>query len=360
MTPKTNFEIFSDKMTSLNLFFMLALASMHVVSIWELYYTSRDAVSDFMAGVCYSSMSYFFFMSGFWLFRRYAQKDYLNILIKKAKTLIIPFFAWGAIKIVATEVIGLLRGEGLKYSVGEAFRMLFFAHIGHINMSPLNGPLWYLARLFTYIVCAPLIYFFLKNKYTGLISLVLLAVGTIRCDYYGWLGWIFVFSLGAYIGIHYEQELIRFATCSFGYIQKHIVKSSVAKDLLIIGCIALYLLMWKICVSIPGITFLNFSDRPFRQLLCVFVPSIILPYIGGGNSSRQYSFMLYCSQAILGTWLVQIVHKVADHIPFVGESTGIQQTIVWTLMVSLVYLFWKIGKKLFPGLLTFVAGGRGK
>ncbi len=357
---KTDFDFFSDKMSSLNLFFMLTLASMHVVSIWELYYTTHDAVSDFMVGICYSSMTYFFFMSGFWLFRKYVQKNYLNILINKAKTLVIPFFIWGAIKIVATEAIGLLRGEGLKYSIGEALRMLFFVHIGNINIAPLNGPLWYLARLFTYMVCAPLIYIFLKNKYVGFISLVLLAIGTIQCDYYGWLGWIFVFSLGSYIGIHYEKECISLVSSSSEYIQNLIAKTPVVKSPLILGCIVLYLILWKICVSIPGIAFLNFSDAPMRRLLCAFVPSIILPFIGGGNNNRQYSFLLYCSQTILGTWLVQIIHKVADHIPLIREITGIQQMIVWVFMICLVYLFWKIGNKLFPNLLAFILGGRGK
>lgn len=207
----SNFKTFSNKMRWLNLFFSITITIMHVESIYVSLWSDepRPLISHIMNTSSYCAMYFFFFASAFWFFYDYDNKKYFQKLKARIKSILVPYLFWNLAKIsfVQLKLSPLIANKTFKYSIKETLLNFCFIQNRAISLMPLNGPLWYLPRIFSYFVFAPILYLLLKNKIVGLVTLVVLSATTI-CGYYTWPGWIFVFSLGAYIALNFKQELI--------------------------------------------------------------------------------------------------------------------------------------------------------
>jgi len=84
-------------------------------------------------------MPLFFFITGFLYKDEYSMKNYL---VKKFRTLIIPYFSFSVFHII----ISILLGETEKNSISP---FLFF----YTNRIPIAGALWFLMSLFVACIC---------------------------------------------------------------------------------------------------------------------------------------------------------------------------------------------------------------
>lgn len=123
----------------------------------------------------------------------------------------VPYILWGVLNIIVVQVVSLVETGQLKYSVLDSVKSLLFIQIGTINFQPLNDPLWYLIRIMTYFVVAPVLYYLIKNKVVGAISLLAMAIVSSSFGYYSFGRWLFVFCFGGYIGLHYKENIIKAA-----------------------------------------------------------------------------------------------------------------------------------------------------
>lgn len=297
-----DFSVFSSKIRLYNLVFGFSIALMHVNEIWKNYYGENNIDVKWIPN--YAAMPFFFFMSSFWFFYDYQKGDSFKKLKKRIFTLLIPYFFWGVVKLGLVQAQGLLLEGHFKYGLRESLLSLGFARLPGLSLDPLNGPLWYMMRLMTYFIFAPVLYILLKEKFKGFVSCIVILVLTIECEYYTWGGWIFTMSLGAYIALNYKEELYKWSN-----------KIKVPNN------------SWlnnKVVLTIANIVFLLVVSYIFVRLQILAESSVkqVFPFLFimillavptikiSGKIVQGYSFVLYCSHVIWATAVNKFVPKL--------------------------------------------------
>lgn len=339
-----NFKIFSNKMRWLNIFFSVTIAVMHVESIYVSLWSDepRPFISQIMNTSSYCAMYFFFFASAFWFFSDYDNKKYFQKLKTRIKSILVPYLFWNFAKIAFVQLTSLITDRTFKYSIKETLLNFCFAQNKIVSFMPLNGPTWYLMRIFSYFIFAPVLYLLLKNKWIGFVTLVVLSVTT-RYGYYTWLGWIFVFSVGAYIALNFKQELINLFS-------KNILKTKYGAVLFTV----LYSVFVYADLKIPH-TALPF-DVPLRRLLIVLAA---VAFLNIGDIKKKYSefaFVLYCSHVIWAFPLLKIVHTLFNR--FSPGHQDLQKMITLPIVILVTIAANYLFKKFFPKLYKIAIGGR--
>lgn len=154
------------------------------------------------------AVPYFFLVSGFFFFKHdyYKENAYVGMLLKKAKSLVVPFVIWN---LVGLGILLLTRQTIAIDSIWE--------FISQLAESRFYGPLWYVRDLIVLMILVPLyLWLFKLNKWW-----LYLAIGAIL--YYYWIpvdcGWLsseglFFFFLGEIISKNehwLEKRLPRWA-----------------------------------------------------------------------------------------------------------------------------------------------------
>ena len=334
------FKNFSNKIKWINLFFIITVVAMHCVREWETYYGRSDsAISSFLINLEVYAMACFFMMSGFWLFYEYEKYTYFEMIRKKVYSILIPYIFWGALNLIIVQAESVIETGQLKYSVLDSIKSLLFIQIGTINFQPLNDPLWYLIRIMTYFIVAPVLYYLIKNKVVGAISLLALAIVSSSFGYYSFGRWLFVFCFGGYIGLHYKENIIKAANRPRG-----------------ISLTFTLLIYIALCALYPYFNRYELLKNSDDVIAIIIILGII---ILGKNPSIQmrhsnYSFMLYCSHMIWMAYLVKIVNAMMGKWVDEGICQGIV-VLVCGFGVAIIYL---VLKKFMPGVYRVLAGGR--
>lgn len=336
----SSFNNFSNKIKWFNLFFTITVVAKHCVRIWEMYCgVSNSVISDFYIELEQNAMTFFFLMSGFWFFINYTKSGYLEKIQKKVHSIIIPYILWGGLKIIVVQLWSLISTKQLKYSLPECIINLLFIRVGTISFDPLNGPLWYLIRIMSYFIVAPILYCLIKNEFIGIISLFVLKAISSSCGYYTFGGWLFVFCLGGYIGLHYSDQIINMANR--------------IKGISIPFALMLYSLFVHFNSDINLLLPIDINDSIFSIIiiLCLIIfsesPSCEMRH-------SNYSFLLYCSHVIWITFLVKIVHTLLGNI----INSGICQSMVLLMCCIFVAFLYFLLKKFMPNLFRILVGGR--
>lgn len=334
------FKNFSNKIKWINLFFIITVVAMHCVREWETYYGSSDSmISSFLINLEVYAMACFFMMSGFWLFYEYEKYTYFEMIRKKIYSILVPYILWGVLNLIIVQAVSLVETGQMKYSALDSIKSLLFIQIGTINFQPLNDPLWYLIRIMTYFIVAPVLYYLIKNKVVGAISLLVLAMASSSFGYYSFGRWLFVFCFGGYIGLHYKENIIKAANRPRGI--------SLAFTLLI------YI---ALCALYP---YLNAHEMIKKDIDIIAIIIVLGIIILGKNPSikmkhSNYAFMLYCAHMILMPFLVKIVGLILGNWLDEGVCQGIV-VLVCCFIVAAIYLGLK---KFTPGVYRVLAGGR--
>ena len=156
-------------------------------------------IADYLSFLGIPVMGYFFFVSAYLFFRNYELKDTLRKWKSRLRTLIIPYILWNMIMIVSET----LR-ESFSFS-GESVLYAFLLP----PYGPIDGPLWYIVKLFVFFLFAPLIYLVMKQKIYAII--VIVSSFCVNCmivqNYYSIFYWLPVILLGSYIAINCPEIL---------------------------------------------------------------------------------------------------------------------------------------------------------
>lgn len=331
---------FSNKIKWLNFFFTITVVAMHCVRVWEMYYgMSNSVISNIYVELESKAMTFFFFMSGFWFFSKYMNSSYFGTIEKKIHSIIIPYIFWAALKIIIVQLWSFISTKQFKYSLLECVKGLLFVRIGSLNLDPLNGPLWYLIRIMSYFIVSPILYYLIKDEFSGVISLFVLRMISASYGYYTFGGWLFVFCFGAYIGLHYRDKLIRMANKVKG----------ISMTLILV----LYFIFVHYSDYIGSFTPIKMFDSAFEIIiiLCMIIFSKNPSY---GMKHSNYSFLLYCSHIIWIPFLVKIVHSVVGN----TLDEGICQSIVLLICCFVVAIMYLLLRKFTPKIYRVLVGGR--
>ncbi len=153
----------------------------------------------------------FFAISGFLFFQNFDISMLLDKWKKRIFTVLIPYFVWNIIYLIYFYVVtrtGITNEKPVALSAKNILESIF--------LFKYNEVFWYMFQLIIFIALVPLLYYVLKNKYTGFVFLAGLII-LYSLDIDGALKDTFVrnnisdslfyYSLGAYLGINYKNEI---------------------------------------------------------------------------------------------------------------------------------------------------------
>ncbi len=224
MKRKSNdeFEIkkeISFKIKYLYLFLTIGMVMYHARWLYDFninYYSNFDReclsfyfkFAEHIGTVC---MVFFFFMSGFWFYRKINSiKDLLTKWKKRIFTLLIPFLLWSLI-------LAIYKVCNNQITIG--FDNLFY----YLFETPVAGPLWYILALLILQLFSPLVVSLKNNKkmltiiFVGLIIYIYLRYFEIIPHILSFKNWWWydnmimytpIYLIGSYIGIYYPHILL--------------------------------------------------------------------------------------------------------------------------------------------------------
>ena len=188
-------------------------------------YFAQDIVSGNFISVVNHKVSYFFscsitrfavpmffIMSGISFFKDYNNKKYLTKLKTRLFTLVIPYLIWNTIWML-WEIFTSYSFLS-KLSTSEPYPLTITGILKGIFFYSCNAPFWFVLDLIIFSFAAPLVFLIVKNKYVGILSVVVLSVVSlfgiylpIKVFYYPMA--IVFYLIGAIIGYHFFDFTFR-------------------------------------------------------------------------------------------------------------------------------------------------------
>lgn len=208
MTDQEISKNLSSKISFMNFFFTICIV-VHHLNISGMYENCLFAkrIINFISLTGYPAMTFFFFTSGFLFFYNLNNfNKYISKLISRIRTLVIPYILWNIITIF---VFKFFRMDN-----GMSFLQNMLLNNGN---GPINGPLWYIFRLITYIVFASPIWLIMLNchfkeknkinycKYINLFLIIAIIMYNIlaKPSYYSFIYWLPIYLFGGFCSKYY-------------------------------------------------------------------------------------------------------------------------------------------------------------
>ena len=128
------------------------------------------ALNDFVQAFAAANVSNFFFLSGFFLAKRSGEAGwYKAALMKRVRTLAIPYLLWCALFAV---IWFALDRAGVIPAPCNVFDPRFVFGVGLPPPFPVDLPLWYLRMLVVFVVVSPIFFHLMKKSRFALPALV--------------------------------------------------------------------------------------------------------------------------------------------------------------------------------------------
>lgn len=310
----------------------------------------------------------FFFISGFFCFYKYKSyhiDDYLKLLKRKAKTLVIPYFSWIFIafllSVMFNTAISLKTGGALfdplkkiqelggwhmfwDYSKWGSDRTNWLG-LSQMMTGPYVGPLWFLRDLIIMFMLSPIIYRFLNwSRQIGVILLFCCFISGIWPNVPGLtITTVTFFSLGAYFGITKESPIAIVEKCEY---------------------------VNYIVTAILGFFYFKYSGRSTEignVIYPFYVITLFISYMAlASRMSKKYqmnkllsssSFFIYLVHTIICIPVCKlVVNKLIATNSFLE---GLGKYFLYVLMVTILsFAIYVFIKKTSPKLLSVLSGGR--
>lgn len=182
-------------------------------------YFAQEITGDTLISVINHKVSYFFscsitrfavpmffIMSGITFFKDYNNKKYLSKIKSRFFTLVIPYLIWNIIWMLWE--IFTSYSFLAKFSTSEPYPLSLISILKGIFFYNCNIPFWFIFNLIIFSFAAPLVFFIIKNKYIGIISVICLSVVSLfgihlpESIFYYPMAIVF-YLMGAIIGYHF-------------------------------------------------------------------------------------------------------------------------------------------------------------
>lgn len=296
-----------------------------------------DHIMIFFSNMAVPMMEWFFFITAYFFFRKVDKLKKVGINLKsRVSSLLIPYIIWNTIG-----VFFQILGGKIEVSMWRLFRngYLFYNGVGCGD-----GPLWYIARLFTFFIFAPLIYYIFRKKKTLLflvseMALIILNVvfETVNYDFIFFLP---VFLLGGYIGLNFSDFFECWLNGERNY--KGVVLSTVV-------------LISYTYIHIRQLVFFPGSERVYR-LIALLLLLLIIKFIGKIKKPTKIvinsGMYLYCAH--------DIVYRILRNLWYPRTVLSNELFQIGFIIISFILLFgsWMFMNRFTPSLLSLLSGGR--
>ncbi len=288
----------------------------------------------------------FFILSGFSFFRNYDNAKYLGKIKSRSKTLLIPYLFWNSFWTVFYIVISFTPLT--KYFIGrQPFELTVKNVLQAVFLYKTNGPFWFIFCLIVFSVSAPVIALLIKNKYIGIVSIILLIALT-----------TFGIALPENIFFRYDALIYYLLGGFFSYHYKEYMTEKTNKPKL-----PIYAILLLLCLIVNGIIYNKSIElpKPLNVLLLIVLSlsfwksaDLFIDRISIKPFMKQ-SFMVYA----IHTNIVSIITKLIFLLLPKSEYFAIPNalcTIVITL--GMIHLLCYVLEKYLPSLYNIVSGTR--
>ncbi len=295
-------------------------------------------VMSFFSDLAVPMMGWFFFITAFLFFRRINSLEKIGNNIKKRLfTLLVPYIIWNTIGMI----LHILSGD---YTGGfSIWKLLRDSYLFYNGLGCGDGPLWYIARLFTYLLITPVIYYLIK--YGKIYLFIFCEIVMIACNAifhfgnYDFLFFLPIFWAGAYIGMIESEKFENFV-------------GATRKNSLLVVCIVVFIIA---LTYFRGILHLSLVPGIYR-LLAVILLVILLSYLGIVKAPITFvhsaGMYLYCAHDIV----YRCVRVILLH--FIAIDTTLFQVLLVFFSFSIMIGSWVVMQKRFPYILRILSGGR--
>lgn len=309
------------------------------LSGWKIIAFIEQWIGQSMFG--HACVSLFFIISGYLLFLEMNNfKDYRRKLVKRIKTLIVPYIFWaftGYLIFVFINACGFSSNLSAKLEFNTSVFYDVFIELKY------SHHLWYIQNLTIYfIVSAALLYVLKYHKFSFLLLVVclILSVCGVELGFFK-LTRFTAFFCGAYIQrFHSELPTLRYKK-SISILAGLLL--ALLSIMSLVTNISLFDKVWYFLSPIfMWIGFDSFNIDFFEK-------NILLKKIKGD------SFYLYCGH---GT-TIECVKQVFSLIGGVSSITMLMSYILSPLIIATVlFSLLMVGRKLFPGFISLITGNR--
>ena len=322
---------------------LLHTGALGVGSTQPVYHTLSVLTS---AGLCRIAVPCFFFISGFFFFKKLDTWDnrlYLSKLKSRVRTLLIPYILWNLIAALVLwgypQIRTILQG-GIPVSFWDNVKD--WGGLWDKGVS-FDGPLWFVRDLMLFCICAPVIHFFVtKCKGVGMIILCLLSIIARRPEVQG----ILFFAGGAYLQLNNKQILNAFRPFK------------TASYLLSVVLLAGIVVFYDNQPTLYGVLREMFVITGTVAVFSIVSSGLEKGFLHVHPLLAASSFFVFASHNIL--ILHDISHALVLHlIPFRNEFYNcIDLFLRPTFAVTICVCIYWIMSKLTPRTLGLLAGGR--
>lgn len=149
----------------------------------------------------------FFMLSGISFFKGYDNKKYSAKIKSRVFTLVIPYLLWNTVWML-WEIFCSYSFISVLSANGEQYPLTFMSVLKGIFFYGCNVPFWFMFDLIVFSFVSPLLFFIIRNKYIGIVSVICLSILSlfgihlpIKLFYYPTS--IIFYLVGGIIGYHY-------------------------------------------------------------------------------------------------------------------------------------------------------------
>jgi len=290
----------------------------------------------------------FFMMSGATLFRKYEAIQYKTILIKRIKTLLIPYFCWNIINVIFSIITSYSFVSN--YFVGRQKIELSFSNLFYsIFFYKGNIPHWFLFALIIFTLATPMFDYITEKKRIGCVIIAMLITIENFCDLvrlpemmYFESEAIVYYLIGCFIGKHYFGEFI-------GKVSKRIYILS--------GILFVIITVYKVGASYDCFKALKMFDIlimiiyafSFWFISDVFVNKVSLKsYMGN-------SFFIYMTHVNISAIIIKLFYLIFPKTPLMSIANFIVSALLTIVVICITCSFLR---RFMPAIYKILSGNR--
>lgn len=161
----------------------------------------QNFITDNLARV---AVPMFMFLSAFLMYQNLSVNNIKNKLKRRIKTLILPYVSWNTLYMIVFYLLSFLP-----FINTPRFQLVLVTIIKSVIFYAYNNAFWFMFQLIIYTLLCPFIYFLLKRKSIGLITIVscYLAIFFINIRYINFMS-LFFYLIGVFCALHYKKSFI--------------------------------------------------------------------------------------------------------------------------------------------------------
>ncbi len=291
----------------------------------------------------------FFIISGALFFRNYTPELYGKKLGNRVKTLLVPYLCWNTINMLMNAVISytplsnfVLARAPFEFTAQNVILGIFYYKY--------NPPFWFIFCLFIYVVLSPGIDFLLRNKYIGIIIILIVIIlyykGIMLPEavFFAPVSIIY-YLIGAYVGKHWS--------CWFQH-------KANTRELLI--CSGGILLAWLYFLNtyFQVVPYSQFVDRLSVFIIIEFAFSVWFIFDGISEliperAFFQHSFWIYAMHQNVAAVITKLFYFVFPKNYYLMFPNFIVTTCFTLVIIELIYL---AVRKICPKVHVVLSGDR--